>query len=111
MQRYEANDNRSTSVARSGGGPTLIEAKIVRHTGHFVGDAEAYRSKDDRKGARGIDVIKSLRVTLDGHGVHTASIVSDVEQRVVAELDAALAAARQDPWPSADEVERYVYAD
>lgn len=97
--------------ARGGGGPTLIEAKIARHTGHFVGDAEAYRSKDDRKDARGVDVIKSLRAMLDERGVDTASVVRDVEQRVVAELDAALAAAREDPWPSADEVERHVYAD
>ena len=29
--------------ARSGGGPTLIEAKTWRHWGHFIGDMAKYR--------------------------------------------------------------------
>jgi acetoin:2,6-dichlorophenolindophenol oxidoreductase subunit alpha len=106
---YEAAGD-AIDRARNGDGPTLIEAKIARHTGHFVGDPEAYRSRDDRAGARGRDVIKTLRAGLDERGVDTAAIVAEVEAQVVAELDAALVAARQAPWPSADEVEMYVYA-
>jgi pyruvate dehydrogenase E1 component alpha subunit len=96
--------------ARRGDGPTLVEAKIARHTGHYVGDPEGYRSRDDRAQARGVDAIKVLTARLEADGVPTADIINDVQQRVVAELDAAFDAARIAPWPSADEVERDVYS-
>lgn len=96
--------------ARRGDGPTLIEAKIARHTGHYVGDPEGYRSREDRTKARGVDAIKVLVARLEADGVATADIISDVQESVVAELDAAFGAARNAPWPSADEVERDVYS-
>jgi TPP-dependent pyruvate/acetoin dehydrogenase alpha subunit len=97
--------------ARDGGGPTLLEAKIQRMTGHYVGDPEGYRSRDDRKSARDADPIARLRARLDQSGTDTAAVVTDVEAVVVAELDAAFTAARAAPWPDPAEVERYVYAD
>ncbi len=33
--------------ARQGGGPTLVEAKTYRIKGHFVGDPEMYRTKEE----------------------------------------------------------------
>lgn len=43
---YEAG-KLAIERARSGGGPTLIEAKTYRLLGHMYGDAEPYRSKDE----------------------------------------------------------------
>jgi TPP-dependent pyruvate/acetoin dehydrogenase alpha subunit len=97
--------------ARSGGGPTLVEAKIRRMTGHYVGDPEAYRSREDRKDARSADAITQLRAHLDAAGTDTTTIVTDVETEIIAELDAAFTAARAAPWPDPAEVDRYVYAD
>ncbi|MGP6159663.1 MAG: thiamine pyrophosphate-dependent dehydrogenase E1 component subunit alpha [Vulcanimicrobiaceae bacterium] len=33
--------------ARSGGGPTFVECKTFRHGGHFIGDPELYRTKEE----------------------------------------------------------------
>jgi len=41
---YEAS-KLAIERARSGGGPTLIEAKTYRIKGHYVGDPEMYRTK------------------------------------------------------------------
>jgi len=98
------------SRARRGEGPTLIEAKIARHTGHFVGDTEGYRSRENRTEARSNDVIKRLRASLDAEGIDTDAFVTSIQNAIVSELDAAFQAARTAPWPSADEVENYVYA-
>ncbi|MDR8029034.1 hypothetical protein KPA93_35600 [Burkholderia cenocepacia] len=39
---------RTFARARAGNGPTLIEAKAVRHRGHRDGDSQLYRTdKDD----------------------------------------------------------------
>src|SRR5688572_2730541 len=38
--------------ARSGGGPSLLEFKLNRYYGHFEGDAQTYRGKDEVKKLR-----------------------------------------------------------
>ena len=38
--------------ARNGEGPTAIEAETVRFDGHFIGDPQLYRGKDEIKLAR-----------------------------------------------------------
>jgi len=45
---YEAT-KKAVERARQGGGPTLIEAKTYRIKGHFVGDPELYRTKEEVK--------------------------------------------------------------
>lgn len=97
--------------ARSGGGPTLIEMKLDRQVGHFVGDTEPYRDRADRKRARSNDPIARVRATLESRGAPVDGLVAAVEAAVIAELDAAFATARDAAWPSPDHLERYVYAD
>jgi acetoin:2,6-dichlorophenolindophenol oxidoreductase subunit alpha len=96
--------------ARRGEGPTLLEARIRRLGGHYVGDPEGYRSRDDRREARSGDPIVRLRDRLEAAGVDIAAIVQDVEASVVADLDAAFDEARQAPFPDPAEIDRYVLA-
>ena len=97
--------------ARRGDGPTLLEARIRRLGGHYVGDPEEYRSRDDRRDARSADPI-----TRPGQRLETRRrrrrppLVSEVETATVAELDAAFADARAAPLPDPTEVERDVFA-
>ena len=45
---YEAA-GEAIAPARDGGGPTLLEVKITRFYGHFEGDPQTYRAKDEVK--------------------------------------------------------------
>src|SRR5512134_307642 len=47
--------------ARTGGGPTLVEAKTYRFMGHYVGDPQTYRSKDEVEQWRKRDPIVMFR--------------------------------------------------
>jgi pyruvate dehydrogenase E1 component alpha subunit len=96
--------------ARRGDGPTLLEARIHRLGGHYVGDPEAYRSREERRLARTHDPIEAARERLTAMGVDVPSHRTRVEQAVVAELDAAFADGRAAPWPDPEEVERDVLA-
>lgn len=96
--------------ARSGQGPSLIEAKIERHSGHYVGDPEGYRAREQRAAARKHDPISHLRARLEGQGTPVDALVETWQNEVVAELDQAFDAARSAPWPDPEEVERDVYA-
>ncbi len=86
--------------ARAGDGPTLIEAVIPRHTGHFLGDPEKYRSRDDRSAARDDDPIRRLAAAARDRGIDADAIVAAAETTTTAELDAAYAAARMPPGRS-----------
>jgi len=55
---YEAT-KEAIARARSGGGPSLIEAKVVRRRGHYAGDPQKYRPADDLKSYRDpLDVLR-----------------------------------------------------
>ena len=97
--------------ARNGGGPTFIEAKFARHVGHFVGDGEPYRSRENRSDARSLDVIATTRLRLESLGVNAAEIVAEVEKTISIELEDAFSRARQDEWPSIDGLELHVFND
>jgi pyruvate dehydrogenase E1 component alpha subunit len=109
-EAMHATAGEAVARARRGHGPTLIEAKIARHTGHFVGDTESYRSRASRTEARSVDAIKRLRALLEGDGVDTEAIVTAAQREAIQGLDAAFEGARLAPWPSPEEVEHHVYA-
>src|SRR5262245_46715687 len=55
--------------ARAGGGPTLIEVKTDRYLGHFQGDPEVYRPKNEVAELRKNDPIPKLSAQLRDMGV------------------------------------------
>ena len=95
--------------ARSGGGPTLIEAKTYRFAGHSRADQGLYRPEGELEEWRKRDPIKVTEDSLVARGVLTleniASIKSDMKriiQEVIATCNAApepaLAAMFENIW-------------
>jgi acetoin:2,6-dichlorophenolindophenol oxidoreductase subunit alpha len=50
---------------RSGAGPMFLDVETVRMEGHYIGDAQVYRSKEDRAQAAAQDPIARLREKLE----------------------------------------------
>jgi acetoin:2,6-dichlorophenolindophenol oxidoreductase subunit alpha len=50
--------------ARSGGGPTFVECKTYRIRGHYIGDPERYRSKNEVEARKSDDPIVRLQARL-----------------------------------------------
>ena len=46
---------RSIKRAREGGGPALLECKMIRFYGHFEGDPQTYRAKGEVEDIRAND--------------------------------------------------------
>ena len=98
--------------ARSGGGPTLIEARTYRTRPHAEGARLAgYRSIEEIEAWKLRDPIVSLaaRMTLDG--VATEADLGAIDagiDRIVAE---ALAFAESSPWPDPATVTQHVFSE
>ena len=96
--------------ARRGEGPSFIEAKIPRISAHYVGDTQKYRSEDDIADAKRKDPLERFRSELEAAGILTEAAVEGIRTRVVEELDRGVAAAKTDPWPTAEGVTDHVYS-
>ncbi len=96
--------------ARRGDGPSFIEAKIPRISAHYVGDTQKYRDQDDLAAARKRDPLERFQSELAAAGLLDEAEVEGIRAAIVEELDQGVAAAKADPWPTADGVTDYVYS-
>jgi 2-oxoisovalerate dehydrogenase E1 component len=91
--------NDAVQAARTGRGPTVVEATTYRWHGHYEGDPQRYRSTDEVAQWRARDpLVLHRRLLVDG-GMGDDEI-QQLESSVAAELDGALERARSSPEPS-----------
>jgi acetoin:2,6-dichlorophenolindophenol oxidoreductase subunit alpha len=95
--------------ARSGGGPTLIEAVTYRFWGHLMGDAMEYMPKEERKAAMAADPVPRYRQLLLERGVATEDELAATEAEVSAAIDDAVEFALNSPFPDESELYTDVY--
>jgi 2-oxoisovalerate dehydrogenase E1 component alpha subunit len=98
--------------ARSGGGPTLIEAKVTRLTAHSSDDQQTkYRTEDDLAEGRAHDPLPIFRARLHEAGLLTdeqeADIAAEIRALVEDATDFGEAEPDADPFTAMD----HVYAD
>lgn len=95
--------------ARKGDGPTLIETKTYRYWEHAVGLRLAYRSADEISIWRTRDPLVRMAASLAELEIVDAE-VKELEQQVETEVEAAVAFAKESPFPEPDDVFDDVYA-
>jgi pyruvate dehydrogenase E1 component alpha subunit len=96
--------------ARAGAGPATLEATITRFYGHFEGDPQLYRAKDEVKHQREtMDCLKNFRARVTAEGWLSAATLDAIDEQVLTVIEAAVAAAKSSPPPAESEVETDVY--
>jgi pyruvate dehydrogenase E1 component alpha subunit len=96
--------------ARSGGGPTLIEAKTFRFQGHVFGDADSYMLEGEKQAAMARDPLPAYRKWLIEQGHSTEATLAKLESDIETEIDAAVDFALSSPVPDIAELRRDVFA-
>ena len=82
--------------ARSGGGPTLIEAKTYRCYSHPEIDPANYRSADEVEDRKSKDPIAAMEIYLTGKGSFTTTWKKQIAESFRKELDDAVEVAESD---------------
>jgi 2-oxoisovalerate dehydrogenase E1 component len=95
--------------ARSGGGPSLLDAKTYRHLAHNTLSVDL-RPREEIAEWLERDPITLFRARLEQLGVLATGEADELERRAQAEIDAAVAFARASPWPEPSEAITDVYA-
>lgn len=96
--------------ARAGDGPTLIEAKTYRWRGHFEGDPETYRTREEVLEHQKDCPIARFRRKLTEAGLWDEVRDQALEAEVKAEMDAAVAFAMGGPEPDPSTLARDLWA-
>lgn len=97
--------------ARAGEGPTLIEAMTFRFHGHVFGDADKYIPPEEKKAAIAADPYPAFRKKLIADGTATEEQLAAIEAKIEADIDVAVAAALDAPYPGEVELSRDVYGE
>ncbi len=97
--------------ARSGAGPTLIEAKTFRFEGHVLGDTGHYIPKEEYAAALARDPVPLLRARLIEDGIADEAAIAAMEQKIDADITEAQDFALAEPYPGLDELGRDVFAE
>lgn len=103
---------QAVNDARSGLGPTLIEAQLYRITPHSSDDDDrTYRSREEVEEHKKRDPLLVARTLLEAEGILTAALVEEYETRAKEAVDEAVRFAEQAPFPAVEEGMYPVYAE
>lgn len=106
-----AASREAVERARTGGGPTLIEAYTYRMGDHTTSDdASRYRGKDEVAQWERRDPIARFRLYLQGRGVWTDAFERETQAQAADVVEKAVAEAEARPPASPDDIFAYTYA-
>jgi pyruvate dehydrogenase E1 component alpha subunit len=101
----------AVDLARSGGGPSLVECMTFRLRGHSMGDDMRYVPKEQLAEAQTRDPVPAYRQRLLSAGVCSEDELAAIEAAAAGAVDDAVTVVLQAPAPSPLELTADVYAD
>jgi acetoin:2,6-dichlorophenolindophenol oxidoreductase subunit alpha len=105
---YEVT-REAVNRARTGEGPTFIEAKTYRLLGHMIGDAETYRTKEEVEEWRKREPITYFRDVCLKQNILNEKELDEIQQQVMEEIEVAYERAMQSEEPEMEEIFHDVY--
>lgn len=101
---------KAVERARRGFGPTLIEALTYRYVGHFEGDTEEYRSKEEVEFWYTVDPIRRHENRLLKLGYANEDKLNKIKEEAKKEVSEAIKFAIESPLPDPNEAFVGVFA-
>ncbi len=96
--------------AREGGGPSLLECKMVRFYGHFEGDAQTYRGDGEIDDIRANqDCLRKFAAAVTSAGVIATDELRAIDEVVLGLIDNAVRDAKAAPEPTIADLTSDVY--
>jgi len=106
---YEAA-GKAIARAKKGEGPTLVECKTYRWHGHYEGDAQKYKPKEEVEEWMRKDPIPTFRKRLFEMGVLSEKDADRVNQEINKQIEEAVKFAEESPLPAPEEALTDVFA-
>jgi 2-oxoisovalerate dehydrogenase E1 component alpha subunit len=99
-------------VARNGGGPALVEAKMYRITPHSSDDDDrTYRSREEVEENKKLDPLILIKNRLINEEIYSEKDMDDLDKKAKQMVTDAVKVAEDSPYPSAEEAAYPVYVE
>lgn len=105
---YEETKKARDYVRKNG--PMLLVCDTYRHLGHSKSDAGAYRSKEEVAAWKERDPIKVIADFLTANDYLTREELAAMDKQAASEIEAAVAFAKESPYPGQETILEDVYA-
>ncbi len=100
----------AVAQARAGGGPAIIEAMCYRFRGHYEGDLDLYRDRDEREDRRAnADPLQLCRATILERNLSDAGELDHIDSELQLVMAGELAAVLNDPFPDPASARNHVF--
>jgi TPP-dependent pyruvate/acetoin dehydrogenase alpha subunit len=99
--------------ARVGGGPSFVEARTYRLSGHHMGDvgfSRGYRDKEELDARTQQEPVGRFRTWLLANNILPETNIAEIEAKVEAEMQEAVEFVNRSPLPELSQIEEHVYA-
>ncbi len=104
--------SKAASRARKGEGPSVIEVKVHRMTPHSSDDDDrSYRPKEEVEAMKADDPLMKFAAALRGKSILTEELEEEMDAQAREEIDQAVTAASEAPFPEVAEAGYPVYAE
>lgn len=110
VMAVHAAARQAVDAARAGGGPSLLEMKTYRYSGHSRSDPARYRPPGELEQWRDRDPIATLESRLIRDRLLTEEAAASVRGAVQEEIDSAAVRAASAPFPTLDLAGANVYS-
>jgi pyruvate dehydrogenase E1 component alpha subunit len=95
--------------ARRGEGPSLIEARAFRYYGHFMGEPQTYKTKEEIEGYKARDPIQKFKSMLLERSLASESELTKIDIWAEKAVEEAVRFAEESPLPAPEECLTDVY--
>ncbi|MFC1904061.1 thiamine pyrophosphate-dependent dehydrogenase E1 component subunit alpha [Chloroflexota bacterium] len=106
---YEAV-GEAVARARRGEGPSLVVCNACRWGGHYTGDPQTYRTKEEISECMKKDPVARFKKHLIETGILTEAQTDKLQQEIAEEIDQAVKFAEESPFPEPEDALTDVYA-
>ena len=97
--------------ARSGEGPTFLECKTNRWTGHAATDQDTYRDRETVEEYKKNCPVKRFENYLIDNNIADKAQIAKIKEQVLKEVEESIAFAENSPYPEPEEAAANVFAD
>jgi TPP-dependent pyruvate/acetoin dehydrogenase alpha subunit len=105
---YEAA-GEAIARARQGDGPSLIEARAFTYYGHYFGDSQTYKSKEEMAGYPARDPIETFKKRVLERGMLSEAELAEIDTRAGKVVEEAILFAEESSYPAPEECLTDVY--
>jgi len=99
----------AAEAVRAGGGPHFLELRTYRFRAHSMYDPDRYRDKTEVAAWRERDPIEALTARMREAGELSSDELASIEEKLAAQIDESVTAARAAPEEPVSDLTRFVY--